>query len=97
MRKKRGRGGENKAEGKGRVGEEETEEEEKSRKMEEQRVTEEKKAENEFPRRWNPHLPLSNPPALVAGLKPRLQTGTQQVLQEPRTAPPLAPLLALCR
>lgn len=51
MRKKRGRGGENNAEGKGRVGEEEMEEKKKSRKgggrkMEEPRVKEENKAQN---------------------------------------------------
>lgn len=51
MRKKRGRGGENATEGKGRVGEEEMEEEKKSvegrgRKMEEPRGKRENKAQN---------------------------------------------------
>lgn len=51
MRKKRGRGGDNNAEGKGRVGEEEMEEKKKMRnrggsEMEQPRVKEENKAQN---------------------------------------------------
>lgn len=68
MRKKRGRGGENNAEGKGRVGEEEMEEKSrkgKGGKMEEPRVTQENKAENNIPNCSGLTLSSGSPPLIT--------------------------------